>query len=48
MKRKKKQSGIAAPSAAPGAGTNPRLYAQTRKLLRTHYAAKYRAHRPTH
>ncbi len=42
MKRKKKRSGIAALSAAPGAGTNPRLYAQTRKVLRTHYAAKYR------
>jgi len=43
MKRKKKRPGAAAPPAAPGAGANPRLYAQTRKLLRTHYAAKYRA-----
>lgn len=42
MKRKKKRSSAAAPSGAQGVGTNPRLYAQTRKLLRTHYAAKYR------
>lgn len=48
MKRKKKQSRIAALSDARGVGTNPRLHAQTRKQLRTHYAAKYRAHRPTH
>ncbi len=42
MKRKKKRTGIAAPAGARGADTNPRLYAQTRKVLRTHYAAKYR------
>ncbi len=42
MKRKKKRPGAVTPSGAPGAGTNPRLYAQTRKQLRTHYAAKYR------
>ncbi len=42
MKRKKKQTGIAAPVGVRDASTNPRLYAQTRKVLRTHYAAKYR------
>ncbi len=40
MKRKKKQT--ATPAARISPGTNPRLYAQTRKQLRTHYAAKYR------
>lgn len=40
MKRKKKRVGNAAPSGARG--TNPALYAQTRKVLRAHYAAKYR------
>ncbi len=42
MKRKKKRTGIAAPAGVRGMGTNPRLCAQTRKQLRTHYAAKYR------
>ena len=45
MKRKRKRPGGAAPAGAKGAGTNPRLYAQTRKLLRAHYAAKYRVGR---
>lgn len=42
MKRRKKRSGKAAPAGAGIVGTNPRLQAQTRKQLRTHYAAKYR------
>ncbi len=41
MKRKKRM-GVATPAGIRGTGTNPRLYAQTRKVLRTHYAAKYR------
>ncbi len=43
MKRKKKRLGLAVPSDARGVGTNPRIYAQTRQVLRAHYAAKYRA-----
>ncbi len=43
MKRKKKRSGIAVAPGARDVNTNPRLYAQTRKVLRAHYAAKYRA-----
>jgi hypothetical protein len=43
MKRGKKRLGKAASAGAGSAGTNPRLQAQTRRQLRTHYAAKYRA-----
>ncbi len=42
MKRKKKRRGVAALAGVRGVGTNPRLCVQTRKQLRTHYAAKYR------
>lgn len=42
MKRKKQRVGAVAPSGIRGMGTNPRLCAQTRKVLRAHYAAKYR------
>ena len=38
MKRKRKQG--AAPASA--ATRNPKLNTQTRKVLRVHYAAKYR------
>ncbi len=48
MKHKKKRASIAAPSNGRSASTNLRLYAQTRKVLRAHYAAKYRAHRSAH
>lgn len=42
MKRKKKRAANAVPAGGRGAGRNPRLNAQTRKVLRAHYAAKYR------
>ncbi len=44
MKKKRKipHKFISKPAAASFMGNNPRLNAQTRKVLRAHYAAKYR------
>jgi hypothetical protein len=44
MRRKKKRMGVAARSGnrRENTNTNPRLHAQTRKVLRAHYAAGYR------